>query len=363
MGRRWGIALACFVACGRTGLGPGTLASASGQASDGDDAPEEGPRDPEDDNSDGMLPPDEPRPDLGSQLPPPSTCPDPPAIPAGPSCEDPPHEQRMLFSSNATQAVLAVDDDAVYIIENGPEPTQLFRVDKCTGEAELLAAIGRNPANVIVVDDRVIWTDYDNPGHLYEVSLAGGDPIAIADVKMPLGLALADEWIFFSSEDGVFRLPRGGGTVEPWLDSTHWFVNLAYDGELVFGSEEAAGMIGWFDPLRGAYGGMVVEAYPGDVLADCSWLFWSDDYGLNRTDRATGTTDAFEIRVYRFVHDSSHVYASTGDTRVLAIDKQTGEAAEVGDVPGDVPWRIAIDETHVYWTSAKTGDLWVAPKP
>lgn len=363
------MALVVMIACGRSPLEHDTPASASGRAtgSDGDDdgASYDGPSIPAADlGGRDEPPPDGPSPDVGSELPPPSDCPTPPALPAGPSCADPPLDQRLMFSSEAWEAVLAVDDDSVYIIENFWEPTKVFRVDKCSGESELLAAIGRNPANAIVVDDRLIWTDYDDPGHLYELPLAGGAARAIVDAAMPLGLALADQWIFFSSNDGLFRLPRAGGEVEPWLDDFHWFVNLAYDGELVFGNDDAERAVAWFDPLDASYGSMVVETYAGDVLPDCDWVFWADPYGeLQRTDRASGTTTPIGASVYRFVQDATHVYASTGETQVIAVDKQTGEVIEVGDVPGDVPWRVAVDQTHVYWTSAKTGGLWVAPKP
>jgi hypothetical protein len=93
-------------------------------------------------------------------------------------------------------------------------------------------------------------------------------------------------------------------------------------------------------------------------------MFWSDEYGrLQRLDRATGAAENLDIPIYRLTHDATHVFASTGDSRVLAIDKSSGDAVVVGDVPGETPWRVAVDETHVYWTFAGSGDVMMAAKP
>ncbi|MBC8074301.1 MAG: NmrA family NAD(P)-binding protein [Deltaproteobacteria bacterium] len=78
--------------------------------------------------------------------------------------------------------------------------------------------------------------------------------------------------------------------------------------------------------------------------------------------RRVASTTPIETVLTGLLH-ADHVFASTGDSRVLAIDKDTGEAVTVGDVPGELPWRVAVDETHVYWTFADSGDVWSAPKP
>jgi hypothetical protein len=375
MGWRWGVVLTVLGACGRS---PFTAASGSSEVSSSDDAAtdegdsNDGPtvsdgddRDDgdRDDDTDDSRPGDDPRADVGSELPPPGFCADAPALPAGPGCDDVPTEQRLLFQTDASQGILTVDDEWIYFAANRSEP-RLYRVDKCSGEAELLASEGMNPGNIVVVDDRVIWTDYDEPGSVWQVPKDGGDPVAIAELSWPLALAVADDWIFFSANEGLFRTPRAGGDVETWLGPDHWFVTLSYDGALLFGNDDFGPSIAWVDPLDASYGAMVTPNYRGDVVADCEHMFWANEFGeLQRTNRSSGITENLGIQSYRFTQDTTHVFASTGETQVLAVDKQSGETETVGDVPGETPWRVAVDETHVYWSSAYSGGLWVAPKP
>jgi hypothetical protein len=363
MGWRGWVAVTVLVGCGRTPLFGDRVASGSGAAGESstfvdDDESNDGPREP-----DEIDPPDEPTLDVASELPP-AECGVLPPVPSGPPC-DLPNETRHLLAEDAQQAVLTVDEESVYAVLNHLDGSQVVRIDKCSGETEWLDGAGVNPANVIVVDEHVIWTDYVPGGGVWRMPIDGGEPVAIATGDSPLALALFDPWIVYSSYEGVFRIPRGGGDVEPVVESElRFFVNLASDGVLLFGNAQAEQTIAWIDPLDGSYGEYAVKAYAGDVLADCEWLFWSDEYGfLHRIDRAGGDDVDLGLRVYRFVHDETHVFASTGESQVIAVDKATGESRVVADLPGETPWRIAIDTTHVYWTSAVTGDVWAAPNP
>ncbi|HWB81718.1 MAG TPA: hypothetical protein VG755_42440 [Nannocystaceae bacterium] len=363
MGRRWGMALVCMVACGRSPLEGDTLASASGSGEattvDGDSF--DGPSQRAD-----LPPPDEPLPDVGGALPPPGECATAPALPAAPSCDDPPREQRQLFDDDtAYHATLAVDDDWVYLFVTSVwEPAQIYRIDKCSGDAELIGSAGQNNGYIVAVDDHLIWTDFVDQGHVWQLPKVGGRAIAIADAYLPLGLVLADDWIFYASHDGVFRIPRSGGAAEPFITVDAWpMASLSYDGATLFAARLDAPSSIWIDPSSATMGSVAAEGF-SDVVADCEWFFHADQLGQpHRIERATGATTPIGPPTYRFTQDATRLFASTGDSRVIAIDKQTGEDVLVGDVPDAVPWLVALDETHVYWTSADDGGLWVAPKP
>lgn len=361
MGWRGWLSMAILVGCGRTPLFGEYVASGSGESDTlDDDDSNDGPVEP-----DELDPPDEPTLDAASELPP-AVCGVLPPVPSGPPC-DLPNETRhlLVLADEAQQAVLAVDDRSVYAVLNHHDGSRVMRIDKCSGDTQLLGGEGVNPGNVIVVDEHVIWTDYVPGGGVWRMPIDGGEAVAIATGDSPLGLALFDPWIVYSSFEGVFRIPRAGGDVEPVVESDQrFFVNLTSDGVALFGNTSGAQTVSWIDPVDGSYGEYAVSAYPGDALADCEWLFWSDEYGyLHRTDRASGDDVDLGLGAYRFVQDATHVFASTGESQVLAVDKATGESRVVADLPGELPWRIAIDTTHVYWTSAVTGDVWAAPNP
>lgn len=366
------MALLWLVSCGRTPLEGDTLASASGRASGSDDATHDdgnsydGPSIPDDDDDGAdvgggeLPPPDDPVPDFGSQLPP-ATCAMAPPLPAGPSCADAP--ARQLLELEGWNATSIVDDDRIYVAVTFWE-SSFYRIDKCTGDVELLGPAGMNPAELAIVDDRLLWTDYINPGYLWEMPKHGGDAVVIAELTQPLALVVAGDWIFYSANEGLFRMPKAGGASELFIGPERWYAYLTYDGALLFGNEGIVPSVGWIDPSDGTYGGIPTLQQVGDVLADCEWIFWPDEYGrLQRFSRATGTTENLDLPIYRMTHDATHVFASTGESTLVAIDKGTGDAVVVADLPGQLPWRSTVDETHVYWTFADSGDLWMAPKP
>lgn len=366
MGWRGWLVLVMIAGCGRTPLFGDRLALSGGADGDGsaDDVSDDG------DSNDGPiapdevdLPSDESPFDVGSELPP-AVCGMLPPTPAAAACKLP-SEPQQLFSGEGFNAVLTVDDDWVYAVINRSPASEVVRIDKCSGDFETLAAEGLNPANVIVVDDHVVWTDYIPDGGVWQVPIEGGEPVAIATSNSPLALAVFDPWIVYSSYEGVFRILLGGGDVEPVVESSlRFFVSFASDGVALFGNVSSAQAIGWINPANGAYGEVAVSSFGGDVVADCQWVFWSDDFtNLHRIDRTTGDDEDLGYPVYRFVHDETHVFASTGDSQVIAIDKATAESRVVADLPGELPWRIAVDATHVYWTTARTGDVWSARNP
>ena len=366
------MALLWIVSCGRSPLEGDTLASASGRASGSDDATNDegisydGPSIPDDDGADVGSdefppPPDDPLPDFGSRLPP-AACAMAPPLPAGPSCANAPTVPRQLLDLEGWSASLTVDDDSIYVVVKFWE-SSIYRIDKCSGEVSLLGPAGMNPGNIVVVDDRLLWTDYVDVGALWEMPKDGGDPIVVGEGTMALGLTLADDWIFYSAHEGLFRMPRSGGTPELWVGPERWYIALSYDGVLLFANDGLVPSVAWVDPLDGSFGGVATPNY-GDVLADCEWVFWANEFAeLQRLDRATGSSENLATRIYRLTQDATRIYATTGDSRVLAIDKASGDTQLVGDNPGEIPWRVAVDETHVYWTFADSGDVWMAPKP
>jgi hypothetical protein len=190
----------------------------------------------------------------------------------------------------------------------------------------------------ITVDSKdVYWTSPPSmfgPAQLQRTPVAGGPTVKLAtltnDEDWPLGLAVDDSHVYFTSNSALQRATKADGVVEQ-LEPIG--AHVAYDTP---------------HPMLG-------------IALDRGYVYFDAGQELRRLDKATSTSEVLysvpagdELR--GVVVDADYAYFGTKSGNIFRVPK-VGGAPRVMVSGGRNPLVTAIDATAVYWVEQDLG--WV----
>jgi cysteine-rich repeat protein len=208
-------------------------------------------------------------------------------------------------------------------------------------------------------------------------------PVALASgLNGPTQFAVGSAYVYWTnySEGTVKRVPKAGGSVEllasglvgPWA--------IAVDSTQIFWTDVGADPIGVPDtgtvtrmPLAGGTANTFKtgESNPVSVAVTSSYVYWSNDRAASSSvERATLTGTGGTVLVSgmngasRIALDSTHIYwTSLFFDEVLKVVLAGGTLGDIDAVATgqNGPADIAVDSTHVYWTNYDSGEVRRAP--
>ena len=259
------------------------------------------------------------------------------------------------FREDGIDAAQSVDGDGLFIVEAGrgghESPGTVGRFDS-RGEYTVLAEGARypcgwvgHPRRVSTDASRVYWIeqigytaivpdpldpscDRNMPNEgarfLRSVSKRGGD--ARSPVRVPsLGMAVGAEFVYFTEGTTLYRLPKDGGTLQPWVTDLR---------DLRVG-----------DPLL---------AMDGDRIYLGGESVYAVDIPRGRV-RSIADSSGAGSRVNQFAFDDRYVYwATAGEGGAIRRVPKSGGPSELVMPGGDA--TVAVDERYLYW--GQGGSVW-----
>ena len=244
-----------------------------------------------------------------------------------------------LATGQTNPSGIAVDDASVYWT-NYSDGGTVARVSIDGGTPTTLATDQQCPNDIAVLNGQVFWTNNVHSGSVMQESTLGGTPTPIARGQASPGLIAVDEsnvyWTNTEDAGSVVLSPRSGGAL----------VTLATDQDAPTGIAVYDGGVYWTNDDSPPGGSLVTvpangsgmpetlipaQVFPFGIAVDSSGAYWTSQGNV-------GSSGA----IY-FEPTSSFML---GNTSAYVIPLATQQ---------DVPTRIALDESYVYWTNAGTG--------
>jgi len=236
-----------------------------------------------------------------------------------------------------------------------------------------------NPSGIAVDDAGIYWTNYSDGGTVVKLSLDGGTPTILAtEQHCPNDVAVRSGQLFWTNNvpsGSVMTEPTAGGTPTPIATGQGSPDLLAVDDANVYwtNTEDAGSVV-----LSHRNGGAPVtlateqDAPTGIAVYDGS-VYWTD-YGAGgslMTVSASGggipeTLVPAQVFPFGIAVDATGAYwasqGNVGSSGSIYFEPsksfnpgQTSAYVIVLATNQDVPTRIALDESYVYWTNAGTG--------
>lgn len=283
----------------------------------------------------------------------------------------------MLGAANSLTACLALDDQFVYLYDEGGAGHQIIKAPKTPGGASSVVAIGGDQKSCVVVDDTSVYfsvssTDADagTGDTIYQAAKTqtGGAATPILTNQHVLGrLEYASGFLYwmtdvygpgdgmFSGKDALVRLPTGGGPVEVlFADVAPEPVGLAVDATTVYWSDGA----GVFSrPLNNTtatptrYG---VSTIHGNAIAiDELYLALVEISAIGMGDVATVKLDGSGRQVVSTTLASAPLAAGAEgiyakqDNHLVRFSR---DGATTTTLATAAPRALALDATAIYFT-------------
>jgi hypothetical protein len=263
---------------------------------------------------------------------------------------------------------IAVDDNNVYFTMETPNGS-VMQMTKAPGSTPLSIADGQSYPGPIAVDGSyVYWGTNDG---VNRVPIGGGDAQSLSP-DTASRLALNATTLFWGA-DFLESVPKGGGDASILEFGQGGTFGLALDATNIYWSAELPG--GTLNALPIAGGTMTTLAsnlgLPGGIAMDASNVYFVAEPvpgpctinavpigGGPVTTLATGQVTANDL-----VLDSGVLYwTNTATSGAVMKMPVTGGTPVPIALDQKTPWRIAIDATSVYWTNLSGGTVMKAPK-
>jgi hypothetical protein len=254
------------------------------------------------------------------------------SLPSSPSCLAPALTPTVVFDSPSSFiGHLAIDGDAVYFTDSVPGDADVTRVSKCGGHSEPLddGRSSRGPAqSLAVAPPNLAWIDLVGIGaQIFTVpttSPGGARNLFATELSAADTIAIDAERVYFVAGPGIQSVALVGGAVNMVAPGDHFLV--AIDDARVYAVETPpTGEALVSAPKSGGATTVLVSTPHATRIflddSDVYWIAWNDN-GSNSS--------------------------------IMRVSKAGGTASVVAagqDAPGD----IAVDGTHVYWTTGSGG--------
>jgi len=294
--------------------------------------------------------------------------------------------------------------------------------DNCAGEPVSLAYEPNTAVFVAVDSTHVYWSNF--VGEVKKVSLAGGAVTLLYDGDLWVdSIALDSTYIYWndSSAGILMKVPKAGGTAlevasgyaqfegPVVLDTTHvyWIQNITSDSDKLLKApldggaptvvSEVTDSINGFAidashaylllrysgtivkvPLEGGATEELVsgEVNPGVLAVDSYRLYWFGENGsvvksaplaggapsLLAESELVNLGNSSNATLLSLAIDGTHLYwtsngSATGGDKIGTVSKVPldGGSPTVLATVDDWPYDLAVDATHVYWTNFSTG--------
>ncbi len=227
--------------------------------------------------------------------------------------------------------------------------------------------------NVIVSGNMIYWSQYQVDGAVLGTTFDDDSPIVeLAGAQdSPFTLIADVSHVYWANVGGgeVSRVSRAGGFVENLVSGQSASARLAANASHVYWSDVGLHRIARIAKNGGLLQELVSDQDANGLAVDDMHVFWTSetDSSVMRANTSTGIVEELlhqstipeALRI-----DSSHVYwVSPNDGGSLyKIAKNGGFAVQLATGQGKID-EIALDPTHVYWTTdagyvkriAKTG--------
>jgi hypothetical protein len=225
---------------------------------------------------------------------------------------------------------LATDGVHVYWTDNGVTPNEVRRVLVGGGTVETLwtgQLAGGPPTPVAIDASHVYW--YDNGGgNVMQATLDGSNPTAVGSSSRPvLSIQLHGSVLYFSNNSDV------------------WAQDLSTPSS----------------PVQLATG----RPEPRSIAVDSSHVYWAEgqwnqpDNAVQRVPLGGGSMETCAtMDVTSIAIDATDVYGVDGAGGVVWRVAKGGGLPTILATGQPNPWDIAVDSSHVYWTSESTGEVY-----
>lgn len=274
---------------------------------------------------------------------------------------------------------------------------------------EPLATDQQQPIDIAVSGTKVFWLSGVTRGKVLSLPKSGGDPTVLTEADSPHAIAVSDDFVYFGeSTSALKRVNIGGGNAssvalqnvtDVALGSqrafgvsaeTHELWSVPLQGGALYNIndftlvEEPSALVVdesevfWINRLQGEIAAFSVEIaeepgvarvvanFPGDnttqLLGQGTDLFWPDHSTgeiLSVAKSGGEPTVIAEAVVQYLVADATHLYYSGdkgGDLQIRRVPIGGGESEVLVDLD-EMPGGLALDATHVYWTSPIAGTV------
>ena len=223
-------------------------------------------------------------------------------------------------------------------------------------------------------------------GEVARIPTDGGALAVMATQSGPWGLALDDEWVYWSNQTSddtghvtnggtIDRIAKAGGPVQTVVSSPEPSEIVVDDTNVYWNDTYYGANSIWTAPKAGTGSPTLLIKLDGQLSGglalDATHVYWVEldniPYGtLYRIPKSGGTAEAVASGpfAYQFAaSDDGGIYAgmngfgpdsSTGG--VLRYDTATGNTRIYGRRTTS-PVGVAVDATHVYWTDDRDGIL------
>ncbi|HZF55006.1 MAG TPA: hypothetical protein VE093_40425 [Polyangiaceae bacterium] len=262
-----------------------------------------------------------------------------------------------------------------------------------SSDAVTLAAGQHHPTSLALAGGHVFWTNAGEQGKengsVKRVPTSGGTPVRIAaDQAFPSALALESAgsdpaYAYWINEDtgAISYASSGGGDFEVLFAAAGARNGLAVAHNEIFWATEG-GQI-WSATTAGTEDALIAQDQdePTRIAVDDTGVYWTNR-GEGAVRRAAKGADSLSTSPLAWGQDRP-IALAVSDTHVYWLNQgtlkngyedgavmrvvRTGTSVETGDEPEVIaaskklPYAIAIDDEHVYWTNLLDGTVMRAP--
>lgn len=241
---------------------------------------------------------------------------------------------------------------------------------QCGDGACLPLVIAQNevaPMNVATDATHVYWTNDDASGSVVRAELDGSARTQLTTATSPFDLAVDGDDVFYSADDEIRSVPKGGGASSQLIAGTGAGRGIAIDATDVYYVDlgNNAGVVERIGKLGGGETTLTPnQDSPRFLTVVDGFVYWTDDVAETISRTATDGMGAVEVL------STSQVGAwdvtSTPDIvswTNLADVGQIGwlsltdlEDERILDYPAR-PWGVTRDDVYIYWTAEGDGKI------